>query len=176
MQPPLQIPPVSAACAARGLSVRMAGPADADFQRDVYIAGRWAELAVTGWPQNTIEMFLRDQHRMQTMHYERQYPDAWRLIIECAGVAAGRVILLGQGADMRIVDIGLMPQFRGQGLGGLLMAWVRDIALEQGRAVVSLHVEPNNPAKRLYERLGFKPIELRGAYELMEWPVAGPVS
>ena len=32
---------------------------------------------------------------------------------------------------------------------------------------VSLHVEPFNPARRLYERLGFRVIETRGLYELM---------
>jgi ribosomal protein S18 acetylase RimI-like enzyme len=32
---------------------------------------------------------------------------------------------------------------------------------------VSLHVEPFNPARRMYERLGFRVIETRGLYEFM---------
>ena len=39
---------------------------------------------------------------------------------------------------------------------------------------VSIHVEKNNPALRLYERLGFAPIVDKGVYHLMERPV-GPL-
>ena len=35
---------------------------------------------------------------------------------------------------------------------------------------VTLYVEPYNPARRLYERLGFGPIELLGIYQRMERP------
>lgn len=137
--------------------------------RDVYVAGRWAEMAVTGWPRDVVLAFLHDQFRLQTAHYDKHYADAERLVIECDGKPVGKLILLDTGAEIRIVDIGFLPAYRGRGLGGALVTWAQDIARGQGRAEVSLHVEPNNPAKRLYDRLGFKVIELRGAYELMEW-------
>ncbi len=35
---------------------------------------------------------------------------------------------------------------------------------------VTIHVERFNPAPRLYERLGFRPIADRGVYWLMERP------
>ena len=38
---------------------------------------------------------------------------------------------------------------------------------------VTIHVEVYNPAMRLYERLGFRPIEDRGPYRLMEWKTPG---
>jgi len=34
---------------------------------------------------------------------------------------------------------------------------------------VTIHVEAVNPAIRLYQRLGFKQIEDKGVYLLMEW-------
>jgi ribosomal protein S18 acetylase RimI-like enzyme len=34
---------------------------------------------------------------------------------------------------------------------------------------VTLHVEPNNPAQRLYQRLGFTLIEQRGVYDFLGW-------
>ena len=37
-----------------------------------------------------------------------------------------------------------------------------------GRAV-SIHVEKQNPAMRLYKRLGFETIEDKGVYDLLEW-------
>ena len=48
---------------------------------------------------------------------------------------------------------------RGKGLGkGLMKA-----AMEQAKGSIALHVEPDNPAKKLYESLGFtnKYLEMR---------------
>jgi ribosomal protein S18 acetylase RimI-like enzyme len=38
---------------------------------------------------------------------------------------------------------------------------------------VSLSVSPDNPARRLYERLGFEALEVRGGHPLM-WMKFGP--
>lgn len=169
--PVLSLPPASDALVARGVCLRPAVTADADFMRDVYVAGRWDEMSITGWPQDMIVAFLYDQFRLQTQHYEKHYAEAARLVVECGGAPAGKLLLLDNGTEIRIVDIGFMPAYRGRGLGGILVEWVQDIARNLGRRCVSLHVESNNPAKRLYHRLGFSVIELRGVYELMEWRV-----
>jgi hypothetical protein len=34
---------------------------------------------------------------------------------------------------------------------------------------VTIHVEKNNPAMRLYRRLGFTAVEDKGVYDLMRW-------
>jgi ribosomal protein S18 acetylase RimI-like enzyme len=161
--------PASRQLAARGCSLRSATPADAEFQRDLYVAGRWNELAVTGWPEPVVRAFLRDQFRLQTHHYDQHYADARRLVIECDAVPAGRLLLHDSPVDLRIVDIALMPQFQRRGLGTALLTWVQEQARADKRPKVSLHVEPHNPAKRLYHRLGFVYVETIGVYELMEW-------
>ncbi len=58
-----------------------------------------------------------------------------------------------------LVYIAVDAAVRGQGLGQNLM----QMALENAEGNVALHVEPDNPAKRLYERLGFtnKYLEMR---------------
>jgi len=58
-----------------------------------------------------------------------------------------------------LVYIAVDASLRGQGTGGKLM----QAALKAARGNVALHVEPNNPARRLYERLGFtnKYLEMR---------------
>jgi ribosomal protein S18 acetylase RimI-like enzyme len=66
------------------------------------------------------------------------------------------------------VDITLLPEHCGAGIGtGIL----RDLLAEAAAAgkPVRIHVERQNPAWRLYERLGFAPIEDKGVYYLMEW-------
>lgn len=56
--------------------------------------------------------------------------------------------------------IGVLPDFRRRGIGGLLLAWARAYAGAGGRASVELNVDCDNDsgAIRLYERAGFTPI------------------
>lgn len=58
-----------------------------------------------------------------------------------------------------LVYIAVHQKYRGAGLGGQLV----EKALASVKGAVALHVEPDNPAKRLYERLGFanKYLEMR---------------
>ena len=50
-----------------------------------------------------------------------------------------------------------------------------DLLVEAARANVTvfIHVEKNNPALRLYDRLGFRAIEDKGVYLFMEWRARG---
>jgi ribosomal protein S18 acetylase RimI-like enzyme len=80
----------------------------------------------------------------------------------------GRLYLHRRPEDLRIMDIALLPEHRGRGIGGLLIGELLDEARAAGHSV-SIHVEIYNPAMRLYERLGFKQIDTYGVYHLMEW-------
>ncbi|HTD51708.1 MAG TPA: GNAT family N-acetyltransferase, partial [Thermoanaerobaculia bacterium] len=69
--------------------------------------------------------------------------------------------------EIRLVDIALLPAFRGKGVGTRLLAEL--IAEAKGRGVpLTIHVELFNPARRLYDRLGFTPVEEHGVHVLME--------
>jgi ribosomal-protein-alanine N-acetyltransferase len=46
--------------------------------------------------------------------------------------------------------------FRNQGVGGEIVRWVVDEARRRGRTRVFLEVRVDNPARRLYHRLGFR--------------------
>ena len=66
------------------------------------------------------------------------------------------------------MDITLLPEHRGKGLGGQIMQYLLDDAAA-AKKLLSIHVERNNPAIHLYERLGFQRIGDTGMYYLMEW-------
>jgi ribosomal protein S18 acetylase RimI-like enzyme len=64
------------------------------------------------------------------------------------------------------LGIALLPEYRGKGIGTALLKHM----LESARAsypAISLSVSPNNPALRLYERLGFKTVDVRDNYPVM---------
>ena len=80
----------------------------------------------------------------------------------------GRLYIARWDDEIRIVDIALLPPSLNAGIGTAIL---RDILAEAAVAQkpVRIHVEQFNPALRLYERLGFAPIEDKGVYLFMEW-------
>ncbi len=160
------MPPPLRQAARHGLTYRPMNDADLPFVAALYASTRAEEVSAVGWPEALQQAFLRQQHEAQHKHYSIHYPDAERLIVEQEGVAIGRLYLADLGAELRIVDISLVPEARGRGIGGAMLADILADSEAAGTAV-SIHVEKNNPARRLYDRLGFAKVEDKGVYDLM---------
>lgn len=143
-------------------------PEDDSFLAGVYASTRAEELAVTGWSDHEKALFCRHQFDAQTTHYTANYPGASFQIIEWSGRPAGRLYVMRWEKEIRIVDITLLPEHRGAGLGTKLVKDLQEEAKDAGKKL-SIHVERLNPALRLYERLGFRQVEERGVYLLLEW-------
>jgi GNAT superfamily N-acetyltransferase len=120
------------------------------------------------WTDERKEIFLRQQFAAQDLHYRENYPGAQRDIVLIAGQPAGRLYIHRGSDEIRLMDIALVPEFRGAGLGTQL---IQDVLAEGERVgkPVTIHVEVFNPARRLYERLGFTNKVDKGVYWLMEW-------
>ncbi|MEC9254620.1 MAG: GNAT family N-acetyltransferase, partial [Pseudomonadota bacterium] len=70
--------------------------------------------------------------------------------------------------EIRIVDIAILPEHQDSGAGSYLLQNIIEEGNEKGLPV-RIHVEQNNPAKKLYERLGFKEVSrFNEVYVLME--------
>ena len=149
-------------------SLRAIEAGDMAFLKSVYVSTRQEEMAQTGWTREQIDEFLGFQFNAQHQFYQMQYPDAQYAVILLDGEPVGRLYLDRREDEHRVVDIALLPQYRGKGLGYALM---RDVLLEAlaARKPVRIHVEQNNPALRLYKRLGFQHRGDNGVYYLMEW-------
>lgn len=141
---------------------------DVPFFSRLYATTREAELNQVPWSDEEKARFLDMQFRAQKIHYETHYDNCDFLVIERDGAPIGRLYIDRLPDDIRIVDIALMPESRGQGLGRILLQEILDEAAASGRTV-SIHVEHFNPAMRLYERLGFQHIDTNGVYHLMKW-------
>ena len=83
------------------------------------------------------------------------------------GEPAGRLYVHRDDDEILIVDIALLPPYRGRGIGTALVREVLDEADASGRPV-RIHVEHQNPAMTLYRRLGFERVDESGPYLLME--------
>ena len=150
------------------ISFRPEAPDDEPFLLRLYASTRESEMQVVPWTDQEKETFVRQQFEAQTGHYRKFFEDADFLIIVLDGRPVGRLYLHAHENDLLIVDISLLSEVRGQGIGGLLLREILDRAAKEGNSV-SIHVEQFNPALHLYERLGFKKIKDYGVYDLMEW-------
>src|SRR5215472_10051040 len=136
------------------ISSRPVRPEDQEFQVRLYASTRQAEIAAFGWNAAQQEAFLRMQFATQQNWYRTAYPQATWEIIEVDHAPVGRMIVQRDTESTTLVDIALLGEYRGRGIGGSL---VREL-LEQGREAkvpVRLQVLRTNPAARLYLRLGF---------------------
>ena len=149
------------------VSLRPERPEDRDFLCSLYASTRQEELAAVDWPPEAIAAFLASQFEHQSRHYAEHYADTAFLIVEADGAPIGRLYLARWADEFRVVDIALVPERRGRGVGGELMGGVLREADATGLPV-RIHVEKFNPALRFYERLGFREIEDKGVYLFME--------
>lgn len=146
--------------------LRLAGPADEPFLRQIYAATRAEELAAVPWSDEQKSAFLRQQFDAQDAYYRERYEGATYDVIEVDGEAVGRLYVARWEDEIRIMDISLLPEHRGSGVGTSLLRELLDEGEHTGKTV-SIHVERHNPALRLYERLGFRPVGEHGVYVLM---------
>ena len=153
------------------ISLRPANEGDEGFLRQVYAESRREELDQVVWPEGVREEFLRSQFDAQAAHYILHYPGAEFLIIAQEGQPAGRLYVKRSTPEIRIMDIALIPAFRGKGIGTALLGQLIDEGKAAG-SIVTIHVEKFNPALNLYQRLGFRTVDDRGAYWFLEWSPA----
>jgi ribosomal protein S18 acetylase RimI-like enzyme len=148
---------------------------DAELLFQIYASTRAEELAPVGWNDAQKEEFLRQQFAAQRTCYESDYPGAQFQIILVAGQPAGRLYLHRREEEIRIMDLALLPEFRRRGTGTALLRGILSESDSTGKRV-SIHVEVFNPARSLYERLGFQKVATHGVYLLLERTVQAPLT
>jgi ribosomal protein S18 acetylase RimI-like enzyme len=150
------------------LALRPVDDDDARFLLAVYASTREQELASVAWSAEQKEAFVAMQFAAQSAHYAQHYTGMTSDVVLIDGERAGRLLVARWREEIRIVDVALLPAFRGRGAGGELLAELMDEATEMGKRL-SIHVERHNRALSLYERLGFEPVGETGVYLRMDW-------
>lgn len=142
---------------------------DERFLSQLYASTREDELSILiNWTDEQKREFLEQQFQAQHKFYQGEFKKAQFSLVMMDQHPIGRLYIDRRKDEIRLIDIALLPSYRGQGIGRQLMEEV----LEEGRKAnkpVRIHVEHNNPAMRLYNRLGFQKVGDTGVYFLMEW-------
>lgn len=113
---------------------------------------------VQDWPEEAKSAFLQQQFEAQHSFYHLQYPDAQFLMILIDDVPAGRLYVDRRPEKIHMIDITLLPPYRGKGYGEYLIRQLLDEAALVGKSL-SIYVERQNRALHLYARMGFEVID-----------------
>ena len=151
------------------ISLRPLLPGDQEFLFQLYASTREEEFVALGWSPAQLDAFLRMQFAAQQQWYATAYPGAEQQIVLLDAAPIGRMIVDSGESAATLVDISLLPAHRNRGIGrGLLRSLLERCG--EARTKVKLQVLKNNPAARLYERLGFVKTKEDAMYFHMEKP------
>ena len=141
---------------------------DEPFLIRVYGSTRLEELALTNWDDALRDAFVQMQFAAQQAHYRQTYPNGEHLIILLDGEPVGRLYVAEIEAEIRIIDITMLPEHRKAGIGTPI---IRQL-MEEAAAIekpLRIYVESFNPSQRLFERLGFVKVDESGYSYLLAW-------
>ena len=86
---------------------------------------------------------------------DRMYPQLKELFDIAFGEGWDDMEDEAKAGEFYIDSLAVSLPYRNQGVGTALIEKAKEMAKEQGIGVVTLAVEPTNPAKKLYRKLGF---------------------
>ena len=143
------------------MDYRAATPADEPFLREMlWLAYNWRDQAVAAdhWPdpdgpRRYVEGFGRAGDAGVIAEEEGELAGAaWYRLLPAADAGYGYVA-----DDVPELTIGVAAGYRGRGVAGELLERLKATAAAEGLRGLSLSVEPDNHALRIYERAGFEP-------------------
>jgi ribosomal protein S18 acetylase RimI-like enzyme len=154
--------------------MRPALDADDAFLFDVFCTTKRDQVAALPNPHLAAH-FLRIEYTAQNRRFAVRFPGYERWVVLVEGEPAGRLYLHRAPSLLQIVDITLLPEHRGLGLGRRLMELVLDEAAAHDQSV-TLRMSRDNPrAANLYDTVGFRLVNEDDLDVYFEWtPTSAP--
>jgi ribosomal protein S18 acetylase RimI-like enzyme len=149
------------------LSMRNASAADEAFQYRLFRSVKAEEMGALQWDEMTLNILMRSQFDAHELHY-RSLKHAYDLLIQYGTDMVGRMIVLRDGTTIHVADISLLPEYRGKGIGQILIGGLQQEAVN-AKLPLRLRVLPSNRAADFYLRMGFVFTDEGAPYRLMEW-------
>ena len=123
-----------------GLTFRPECDTDLGFLQRLYASTRSGEMDLVDWSIEEKNQFLQSQFQAQHSYYLTHFPDGRFDVIERERVAIGRLYVAHWPHEIRLIDIAILPEDRGRGLGGRILQALLQQAAATGK-FVSLSVE-----------------------------------
>ena len=150
----------------RRISLRPAlMPDDEPFLQELYASTR-DDLNGIIPDESQMRQLLMVQYNGQKATYSAEFPNATDQIVMLDGEPVGRLMLDHRRDSIHGVDIAIMKSERNRGVGTGVLEVLFEECTKRG-IYFSLNVAKNNPAMRLYERLGCRIAEDNGTHFLM---------
>ncbi|MBK7393693.1 MAG: GNAT family N-acetyltransferase [Chloracidobacterium sp.] len=145
---------------------------DDAFLSQLYRLGRQAEVACFGWDEEQQSAFLDMQFRARQQAYKIQFPKTEYSIVTVDQNSAGCLTVERSADQIRIVDIAILPDYRGRGIATHLIEQLQTESAASARPLV-LRVDVTNiKAKELYEKHGFFVSTETQIYYEMAWGIS----
>jgi ribosomal protein S18 acetylase RimI-like enzyme len=146
--------------------LRRADAQDEEFLRRLFDE---TEQSLQALPSELREALMEMQYRGREMSYTAQYPEAesWILCLQ-NGTAAGRHLVAREPSGFHEIDLAVLPEYQGRGLGTFALQQLQRRARAEG-VDVTLNVAKANQAERLYTRLGFERMSEDEVFRHMAW-------
>ena len=142
---------------------------DEPFLLEVYAGARRDELARVPWDETQKRAFLTFQFTAQHQHYQDHFAEAEYCVVLDGGLPVGRLYVDRRVDEIRILDVAVLPEYQGQGIGRTLIQTLLREAEAAGKPV-RLYVENfQQRSQAVFRQLGFEPKEDHGLSLLMEW-------
>ncbi|GHC12707.1 GNAT family N-acetyltransferase [Thermomonas carbonis] len=98
----------------------------------------------------------------------RSWTDFENFIIQLDGQDIGLLRLTPEQHGLGLRDLQILPTHQNRGIGSWAVGQAKTIATSRGFQRLQLRVYDDNPAKRLYARMGFQPdLEVAGAVQMV---------
>jgi len=147
--------------------MRPAAPDDLPFLKRLFLESR-EDLAAALEGNPLAEGLMDMQFRAKTAHYKAAFPNADERVLTVGDQPIGRLTTIDEGDRFHIVDIAVLRKFQRQGFGTAALLRIQSEGAVMGKSV-SLTVALGNPARQLYERIGFQEISRTATDATMLW-------
>ncbi len=158
------------------LAFRTAHGEDEPWLRALFASGQPALLAMSGLPNGLCQRLVQMQYGARLAQYQSRWPRSVQQLIllppafgnaaaadddddpaqAAPPQAVGMLWTDCSASAIQLLDIAVLPVWRGQGIGSRCLRVLLDQAAREQRPL-RLQVALDNPARRLYQRLGFVP-------------------
>ena len=141
---------------------------DNPFLEALYADVHGSEFASLSLPAPAFAQLIALKFKAERMAFAAQFPDADHNIIWVGKHRIGRVLLTEAETEIQLIDISLLSPFRGAGIGASILEQLQNYAAECALPL-RLSIHPQDPAIRLFHRLGFANIGDQTNATRMEW-------